>query len=93
MSAISKKYSSSLNHIMMDRGRLKASTQSSFTVCFSSSNKEVFAPCCPQFERGGKPGMSGRNIEVRLGVFDAEGLEIQDAVVAAAGNQILLLAS
>jgi hypothetical protein len=37
--------------------------------------------------------MSGRNIEVRLGVFDAEGLEIQEAVVAAAGNQLLVLTS
>jgi hypothetical protein len=32
--------------------------------------------------------MSGRNIEVRLGVFDAEGLEIHESVVAAAGNQL-----
>ena len=32
--------------------------------------------------------MSGRNIEVRLGVFDAEGIEIQDAVVAAAGEEL-----
>jgi hypothetical protein len=43
---------------------------------------------CDQFERGGKPGMSGRNVEVRLGVYDADGAEIQDAVVSAAGQHI-----
>ena len=35
-----------------------------------------------QFERG---GMSARSVEVRLGVYDAEGVEIQEAVIAAAG--------
>jgi hypothetical protein len=71
-----------------------ASTQSFFYgLLFFTLIQRFLPPCCPQFERGGKPGMSGRNIEVRLGVFDAEGLEIQDAVVAAAGNQLLLLAA
>ncbi len=50
-----------------------------------SSLKSLSLP--KQFERGGKPGMSCRNIEVRLGVFDADGLEIQEAVLAAAGQQ------
>jgi hypothetical protein len=78
----------------MDRGRFY-NTHPIFLLrsAFLHPNTEAFAPCCPQFERGGKPGMSGRNIEVRLGVFDAEGLEIQDAVVAAAGIQLLLCSS
>ncbi len=71
---------------MMDRGRFY-NTHPIFLLRSAFLHK-CFAPCYPQFERGGKPGMSGRNIEVRLGVFDAEGLEIQEAVVAAAGNQL-----
>jgi hypothetical protein len=34
--------------------------------------------------------MSGRNIEVRLAVYDADGAEIHEAVVSAAGQLILV---